>query len=183
MYGNIDWTDPQINNPLRFPFAEICQGSIIAHQKRQTGIVILKIQAITHIGRHLIHKTEQAVVGAATLLIHEIRFKVEADILAFLLADMHCTFSTRPACAAPRSAQDHRHKTIVQHILDRFPLMLSKVSPTWIRARAGEPGSMDAIFPDKAFAPPPAATMRKMPIMASRTLLCRYYKQISAQSQ
>ena len=41
--GDIDGGDVQVADPLELPAAEVGQGDVIAHEKGQPGIVILKI--------------------------------------------------------------------------------------------------------------------------------------------
>ena len=87
MDGDIDGTDVQVNNPLCLTLGKVGEGGIVAQKEAHALVVILDVQGGAHMGGHLIHEAEHAVVGAGVHLIHEIRLKVETQVAAFLLAD------------------------------------------------------------------------------------------------
>ena len=60
-----------MDDPVNVVIAHICECHIVALQKRQSRIVILKIQRFPHSRRHLIDKTENTVVSAGTVIVHQ----------------------------------------------------------------------------------------------------------------
>ena len=89
--GDIDGGDMQVNNTLRLPLGQIGQGDVVAQKKAQTGVIVLEIERLAHVGRHLIHKAEDAVVGAGAHLVHQIGVKVQSQIPALRLANPYLT--------------------------------------------------------------------------------------------
>ena len=87
MDGDIDGADVEVDDPLCFTLGKVGEGGIVAQKEAHALVVVLDVQGGAHIGRHLIHEAEHAVVGAGVHLIHEIRLKVETQIAAFLLTD------------------------------------------------------------------------------------------------
>ena len=83
--GNVNGTDVQVDDALRLALGKVGERDVIAHQEAEACIVILKIERLSHIGRHLIDKAEQTMVGAGARLIHQIGIKVEPEILALFL--------------------------------------------------------------------------------------------------
>ena len=86
---HIDGGDAQVDDPLDLPLGEVGQGEVIPHEKAEPGVVVLEVQALPHPLGHLVHKAENAVVGAGAGTVHEIGLKLQAQVLALLLADMH----------------------------------------------------------------------------------------------
>ena len=68
--GHVDGADVQVDDPLCLPLREVGQGGVVAQQEAEPLVVVLDVQGRPHIGRHLIHEAEQAVVGALVHLIH-----------------------------------------------------------------------------------------------------------------
>ena len=68
---NIDRFQPVSDNSLNIMVVHVGQRHVIALKKRQTGIVILKIQSIPHSFRHLVDETEHTFISAGAVLIHE----------------------------------------------------------------------------------------------------------------
>ena len=91
MDGNIDGADAQIHDPLHFPGREVRQRHIVAQQKTQPRIIVLEIHGLPHPFGKLVDKAEDAVVGAGTGPVHQVGLKVQSQILAFVLADLHRT--------------------------------------------------------------------------------------------
>lgn len=87
-------------------------------RKPQARVIVLKIERLAHIRRHLIDKAEQAVVRAGARLVHQVGIKIEAEILALLL------FDRQVACGPVGLAQPETHrrivaeKAVVQHVDD-----------------------------------------------------------------
>ena len=123
----------QINDPLGLPLGKVGQRGIVAQQKAQALIIVLDIQGWAHIGRHLVYKTEQAVVGALVHLIHQIGLKIQAQILPLRLSD-----GNRAHMVIPAQPQ-HRFgiiavKPVVQHVHDLVAVDLQQLLPH------GDPG-------------------------------------------
>ena len=91
MDGNIDGADAQIHDPLHFPGREVRQRHIVAQKKTQPRIIVLEIHGLPHPFGKLVDKAEDAVVGAGTGPVHQVGLKVQSQILAFVLADLHRT--------------------------------------------------------------------------------------------
>ena len=81
MEGNIDRLQMITGDPVNIMVAHICQRHIISLQKRQSWIVIFEIQCFTHPLWHLINKTENALVSAGPVLIHQTLLKGQTQIL------------------------------------------------------------------------------------------------------
>ena len=85
MDRNIDRRDAHLYNTVYIGIRQVGQGNIIAEQKRHAAVVILKIERIAHTGRHLIDETKHAFVFAGMLPVHQIRFKLQPDVVVFAL--------------------------------------------------------------------------------------------------
>lgn len=77
MDGDVDGTNPHLDNPINFLAAEVGHGDIIAEKEGEPVIVILKIQGLPHPRGHLIHKAEDALILAAVLPVHQVGFKFQ----------------------------------------------------------------------------------------------------------
>ena len=133
--GHVDGADVQVDDPLGLPLTEVGQGGVVAQQEAEPLVVVLDVQGRPHVGRHLIHKAEQAVVGALVHLVHQIGGKVQAQVAALLLAD-----GDRPLLPVLCKPQ-HRHRIVaiepvVQHVHDVVAVDLQKLLPH------GDPGSL-----------------------------------------
>ena len=115
MNGHVDGADVQVDDPLGLPLTEVGQGGIVAQQEAEPLVVVLDVEGRPHVGRHLIHKAEQAVVGAAVHLVHQIGGEVQPQIAALLLTD-----GDRPLLPVLCKPQHHHRiiavKPVVQHI-------------------------------------------------------------------
>ena len=85
--GDVNGADVQVDDALGLPLRQVRQGDVVAQQKAEPRIVILEVQGGAHPRRHLIHETENAVVGAGAHLIHQVGVEVQAQILPLRLAD------------------------------------------------------------------------------------------------
>ena len=83
--GDVDGADAQINDALSLPLRQIGEGDIVALQKAQPGIVVLKIEGLAHSGGHLVHEAEHTVVGAAAHFVHQIGVEIQPKIQAIFL--------------------------------------------------------------------------------------------------
>ncbi len=97
--------------------AHIGQSDIVALQKRKPGVVVLEIQGFPHPRRHLVDKTENALIAAGPVVAHQAAFKLCAQFLVVVLVDLQ-----KPFLAVCLS---HKHFhilvlhqiTIIEHIL------------------------------------------------------------------
>ena len=84
MYRNVYGGDVHIYDTRDISFAEVGHRDIAAVKKRQTFVVVLKIDRLAHPLGILIYKAEYAVVCAASLFVYKIRFKIAAELLVFV---------------------------------------------------------------------------------------------------
>ena len=66
-------------------FFEISKRDIVALQKGQSRIIILKVYGVSHPRSILIYETEYAFVGARAVIIHKTVVKHKADIVIHIL--------------------------------------------------------------------------------------------------
>ena len=118
LHGDVDGADAQVDDALRLALGEVRERDVVAHEEAQARVIVLKIERVAHIRRHLIDKAEQAVVRAGARLVHQVGIKIEAEILALLL------FDRQVACGPVGLAQPETHrrivaeKAVVQHVDD-----------------------------------------------------------------
>ena len=87
------------------------RGNIVAHKKREAGVVIFKIEGVSHSLRELIHEAKNTLVGTGAGTVHEIGLKIEPHILPFPLAQPH-----RP-CGSVLRPQGQREPGIIPCLL------------------------------------------------------------------
>ena len=92
LHRNIDRRKLHLDNTVHIFLLHIRQGNIIALQERQTGIIIFKIQGLTHSRRHLVDKTENTLVAAGTVVAHQTIFKFYAKVIIILFLDLQKPF-------------------------------------------------------------------------------------------
>ena len=73
------------DNSVNIMVAHIRESHIISLQKRQSGIIILKIESISHPLRHLVDKAENTFVPAGTIFIHQAAVKLNPQIFLEIL--------------------------------------------------------------------------------------------------
>ena len=110
------------DNPVDIVVAHVGQCNIVSLQEGQTRIVILKIQGGTHSRRHLIDETENAVVAAGTVLIHELVLECDADFLVVLFFNLQIPFF--PVFLPDREFQIGvvGLEMVIKNVLDFFPV-------------------------------------------------------------
>ena len=84
MDRNVDRCQIEFDDTLNIFVLHVCQCYIITLQKGQPGIIILKIERFTHARRHLVNKTENALIAAGFIITHQTIFKVDAQILVIV---------------------------------------------------------------------------------------------------
>ena len=122
MYGDVDGADVQVDDALHLALGQVRERHIIAHEEAQARIVVLEIQRRAHPRRHLVDEAEHAVVGARVSVVHEVGLKVQPQLAAEGLGNVHGVL--RPV----RAAQAHGQLRvigvvfIIQHIGDRVAI-------------------------------------------------------------
>ena len=84
---NVDRRDTQINDALNLPGRQIGQRHVVAHQKGQPVVVVLKVQCIPQPLWHLIYKAENTVVGTPVGVVHQIGLKLQPQVLSLAFFD------------------------------------------------------------------------------------------------
>ena len=87
MDRDVDGGDAQVDDPLHLPGGEVGQGEVVAQQEGQPGVVVLEVEGGPHPRGHLVHKAEDAVVGAGPGPVHEVGLKLQPQILPLAFAD------------------------------------------------------------------------------------------------
>ena len=86
--GDVDGGQPVTTDSVNIVLRHICQRHIIPLQEGKSGIIILKIQGFSHPRRHLVNKTEDALIMAVPVFIHQTVLKLNAKILVKVLIDL-----------------------------------------------------------------------------------------------
>ena len=118
MHRNIQRRNLHADDAVGILVAQIGHGDIVAQQEGQTGIVVLKIQALAHALGQLIDEAEDAPVGTALLGIHQIGLELQTQILALGLADLHRALCAVFALNLQRQLGVIGVKLVIQHIPD-----------------------------------------------------------------
>ena len=116
--GDVDGADAQINDALSLPLRQIGEGDIVALQKAQPGIVVLKIEGLAHTGGHLVHKAEHTVVGAAAHFVHQIGVEIQPKIQALFLFDLYIPHGTVGLQQLQPALGIIAVEAVVQHVHD-----------------------------------------------------------------
>ena len=117
--GDVDGAYFQLADALQLPLGEVRERYIAAREERKARVVVLEVQRPAQAARELVYEAEKAVVGAAPGLVHEVFLKIEAQVLALALAELHLVL-----LPGPRRAQAERQPrlvgpvAVVQHVLD-----------------------------------------------------------------
>ena len=91
MHGDINRAGFALDHAIHLLLGQVGQRYEIASHQRQTPVVIANIQAWTHPRRHLLNKTENAVVGACLRAAHQRGFERHPQRIFCVLVDMHGT--------------------------------------------------------------------------------------------
>ena len=110
------------HNPLQITLPHIGKGHIIPLQKRQAGIIVLKIQRVPHPLWHLVDKAENAFVAAGLVFIHQAVFKLNAQIIFVFFFDLQFPFFPRPFADKDSKVFFVGEIFIVKYILDFMPI-------------------------------------------------------------
>ena len=97
--------------------AHIGKRHIISLKKRQSGIVIFKIQGIPHPFRHLVDEAENAFISAGPVLIHQAGVKLQPDLLVRVLLDLQFPLLSVRLLDKEQEFLILRIKLIVKYIL------------------------------------------------------------------
>ena len=122
MHGDVQRAYLQITDALQFALGKIRTGDIVPREERKTRVVIFKIERFAHPARQLIHEAEHAPVGAARRLVHQVRFKVQPEILALLFAE--ADRARVPEFQRERAVI--RPVFIIEHVMDLVPVDITQ---------------------------------------------------------
>ena len=89
---NIDWPQMVLYDTVDIVITHICKCYIITLQKRKAGIIVFKIQSFPHPRRHLIDKTENTVVSAGTIFIHQSIIELDPQIFLIIFFNLQFPF-------------------------------------------------------------------------------------------
>ena len=116
--GDVDGADAQVDDPLGLPLRQVGQGDVVPLEKAQPGVVVLEIQGLSHTGGHLVHKAENAVVGAGAHFVHEDGVEIQAQVPALGLAQGHGPHGAGGLPQLQAAVGIVAVKAIVQHVDD-----------------------------------------------------------------
>ena len=114
--GDVDGADVQGDDALDLPPGEIGQGDVIAQQEAEPGVIILEVHGGAHALGQLVNEAEDAAVGAGPGRVHQVAFKVQAQVAPLVLQQMDVIL------LPIRAAQQHiqfaviGEELIVQHV-------------------------------------------------------------------
>ena len=116
--GYVNGEDTQVDNPLYLPGGEIGEGEVVAQQEGQAGVVVLEVEGGAHPRGHLVHKAEDAPVGAGPSPVHQVGLKLQPQVLPLGFA--HPESADRPLRAFQGELQPGvvAVKLVVQHVHD-----------------------------------------------------------------
>ena len=118
MDRDIDGADVQVNNTLSLTLREIGKGDVVAHQKAEPCVIILEIHGAAHTPGQLVNKAEDTAVGAGAGCIHQVAFKVQAQIAALRLFHTDCVLAAIRAAQHDIKLAVIGKELIIQHIVD-----------------------------------------------------------------
>ena len=119
VHGDVDGADVQVDDALHLALGQVCERHIIAHEEAQARIVVLEIQRWAHARRHLVDEAEHAVVGARVGVVHEVGLKVQPQLAAEGLGNVHGVLCPVRAAQAHGQLRVIGVVFIIQHIGDR----------------------------------------------------------------
>ena len=64
LHRDIDRGQVEADDPLDILILHICQGDVVSLKERKSGVVVLKVERLTHSRRHLVDKAEDAAGNA-----------------------------------------------------------------------------------------------------------------------
>ena len=117
VYRYVDGGDVHGDQAFYVGIAQIGERDVVAVQKGETVVVVLKIERFAHSFWKLIDKAEHATVCAGVLFIHQGCFKFKIDIVVFALVDADCIWAS-----VAQKRQMHggigQIKAVIQHVAD-----------------------------------------------------------------
>ena len=122
MYGDVDGADVQVDDALHLTLGQVRERHVIAHEEAQARVVILEIQRRAHARRHLVDEAEHAVVGARVSVVHEVGLKVQPQLAAEGLGNVHGVLCPVRAAQAHGQLRVIGVVFIIQHIGDRVAI-------------------------------------------------------------
>ena len=116
--GNIDGREMVLDNSVDIVVIHIGQRNIISLEKGKSGIIILKVERVTHSWRHLIDKAENTAVAAGTVLVHKAVLKSHTEILLIVLLNLKLPFLTVRLAHKQLNVIIIQQIVVVEHILN-----------------------------------------------------------------
>ena len=139
--------------------AQIGEGDIVSEQEREPVIVIFKVDALSHSLGILVDKAEDAVVAAASLLIHEVGLKLQPKIVVFPLDYILGIFFTVTGEQQRKLLRRHE-KAVVQNVVYLFVAYLKKQVAGQNTQFFGNRAFFNSGYPYHTFSPSHAAHSR-----------------------
>ena len=85
MYRDIDGRNTHFDNALHILILHIGEGNIVTVDEREAGVIVLEVNGLTHALGVLVDEAEDALIGAGVLFIHQGCFKLQPDVIVFIL--------------------------------------------------------------------------------------------------
>ena len=126
MHRHVNGADAHVYDAPDLFLFQVRQGDVIAEQEGKAGIVVLEIKAFPHPLGKLVDEAEDAVVAAASLLVHQVGFKLQTYVLVFLLAHQHRAH-LRPLLHRQAQLSLQGVKLIVEHVGNSVPIDRQKL--------------------------------------------------------
>ena len=127
--GNVDGLQAESDDPLQIMPAHVGQGHIVSLEEGQPGIVVFKIERIPHPRRHLVDKTEDALISAGTVLVHQPLLKFHSQVFVTLFLNLQL-----PLLAVRLLDQQYKLLflyivAVIKYILDLLPVHCQQLIP------------------------------------------------------
>ena len=130
MDGDVYGTYLERADALQLALGEVRECDIAAREEGKPRVVVLEVERAAQALWKLVDEAEQAVVGAAPGLVHEVFLKVEAEVLALALPYLDLVFLSRRA-----GAQHEREPrlvgpvAVVEYVLDAVAVYGQQLVP------------------------------------------------------
>ena len=108
----------QVDYALNLALGQICQRNVVSQQKAQARVIVLEVHRLAHALRKLVDEAENAVVGAASGIIHQILGKLKAEVTPLGLFDTHDMLCSVLAAKLNMQHRLIREVFIVENIVD-----------------------------------------------------------------
>lgn len=116
--GDVHRAYVQVDYALNLALGQICQRNVVSQQKAQARVIVLEVHRLAHALRKLVDEAENAVVGAASGIIHQILGKLKAEVTPLGLFDTHDMLCSVLAAKLNMQHRLIREVFIVENIVD-----------------------------------------------------------------